>query len=292
MALQIRRLSYALGAEVSGVDISKSIDAATFDQIHRAFLDNLILLFRDQPLDQQQFIAFSRRFGELDPHEGIAMDRHPDYPEILLNTNKPKPGGRTGFGYSATLWHSDRPGGFEPALASALRSIEVPEVGGDTMFANMYLAYETLSDAMKKLISELHTVYWGGNRLYDTSSPEKLRQSQQANPPIALPICRRHEETGRTALYLGERARQIVGLTEAESRPLIDYLCRHAARPQFVYRHCWRNHDLIIWDNRCINHLAVDDYDKTQTRYLERTTIMGTPTQGYRIRGFEECVFP
>src|SRR5262249_53787757 len=155
----------------------------------------------------EQFIVFSGRFGALDPHDGIAMDRHPDYPEILLNTNEPRPGGRSGFGYSATLWHSDRPGGFDPALASVLRSIAVPAVGGDTMFANMYLAYETLSDGMKKLIDGLYAVYWGGKRLYDESTPERLAETKRQHPPMALPLVRPHNETGRKALYLGQRVR-------------------------------------------------------------------------------------
>ena len=167
-----------------------------------------------------------------------------------------------------------------PALGSLLRSFAVPEVGGDTLFANMYLAYETLSDGMKKLIADLHAIHLSGTRKVANTATGILRAEEQRriNPPVAQPVVRVHPETGRKALYLGEKVKRFEGMTEEESRPLIDYLNRHATRPEFVYRHQWRAHDILAWDNRCTMHQALGDFDETQLRHLERTTVLGTPS--------------
>ena len=154
-----------------------------------------------------------------------------------------------------------------------MRAVEVPDVGGDTMFANMYLAYDTLSERMKKLIAGLHGVHLPGTA-----------QSRRTIPPIAQPLVRVHPETGRKALYVGEKVSLLVGMTAEESRPLLQFLCRHAARPQFVYRHQWCKDDLLMWDNRCTNHIALGDFDRTQLRHMERATVNGTPS-GYVYEG-------
>lgn len=280
MNLQVRRLSYALGAEIIGADLTHPLPAATFDAIHRAFLEHGVILFRGQEITREQHLAFSRRFGELDRNDAQPRDRDPDYPELLLVTNKPKADGKPGDGtYTGQVWHSDRSYTLIPALGSLLRSVEIPDVGGDTMFANMYRAYETLSDGMRKLIDGLHGVHVGSRKIVDLT-PERAADIKKLNPPVAQPLVRTHPETGRKALYVGEKVKQIVGLTPEESQPLLQHLCKHAANPHFVYRHQWRKHDLLMWDNRCMMHKAVGDYDLTQRRHMERATVMGTPS-GY-----------
>jgi taurine dioxygenase len=285
MALKLRKLSYALGAEVCDVDISKPISETEFGAIYDAFLENGILLFRGQEITREQHIDFSRRFGELDKHDALPRDRHPDHPEILLVTNEPKPDGSPSDSrYTGRQWHSDMSFTPVPSLGSLLRALTIPEVGGDTVFANMYLAYETLSDGMKALIADLHGIQMAGTRkIADASvAVERTQEQLKLNPPIAQPVVRVHPETGRKALYLGDKVKRFDGLTEDESRPLIDYLNRHATRYEFVYRHQWRKDDIVVWDNRCTMHLALGDFDETQRRHLERTTVLGTPS-GYVV---------
>ncbi len=278
--MAFRPLSYALGAEVLGIDLSKDISAATFDEVHQAFLRYGILLFRDQHLTREQHIAFSRRFGELDCNER-SPDTDPQYPELIIITTRPRADGTPSESrYTGRLWHSDLCHTLTPAMGSLLRCIERPDVGGDTLFSNMYLAYDTLSDGMKKLLEGLHGIHARG-RQYDTMSTERVAFLKGLRP-VAQPAVRVHPETGRKTLYIGEKVKQFVGFTPEESRPLLDFLNRHATRPEFVYRHQWRKHDIVMWDNRCTQHQALGDFDMTQIRHMERTTIKGTPS-GYLI---------
>jgi taurine dioxygenase len=285
--MEIRKLSYNCGAEVLGANIAKTLSNAEFEAIHAAFLDYGVLLFRKQPMTRGQHIAFSRRFGELDKHEARPNNKnapamaHPDYPEI--NVNRPDPSNRPAF-YAGEAWHSDQCHKVAPAMATLLRSIAIPDAGGDTMFANMYLAYDTLSDGMKKLIEGLHGVHFGGKSRIDDSSPERLRETQKAKAPVAQPIIRVHPKTGRKALYIGEKIKQLVGLRQEESEPILRFLCEHATRPQFVYRHRWQQDDLIMWDNCATIHMAVSDYDKGQVRHMEKTTVKG-PVSGFTYDG-------
>ncbi|MGH8618998.1 MAG: TauD/TfdA dioxygenase family protein [Burkholderiales bacterium] len=278
MALQLRPLSYALGAEVLGVDTAKPMSEGEFGAIYRAFLDNGILLLRNQKITREQHIEFSRRFGELDKHDALPSDRHPDHPELLMVTNAPKADGKPGDGkYTGHLWHSDMSFTLIPSLGSLLRAIELPPVGGDTLFANMYKAYDALSDGMKTLIADLHGIHAGKRKIVDLT-PERAAEAERLNPPVAQPVVRVHPETGRKALYIGEKVKCFAGMTEEESRPLIEYLVRHATKPQFVYRHQWQPDDIVIWDNRCTMHQALGDYDDQYLRHLERTTVLGTPS--------------
>jgi len=280
MALTLRPLSFALGAEICDIDVSRNQGEREFGEIYRAFLEHGILLLRNQEITREQHIEFSRRFGELDRHDALPRDRHPDHPEILLVTNKPKPGGAPSDGkYTGRVWHSDMSFTLVPSMASLLRCITSPPVGGDTMFANMYLAYDALSAGMKKLIADLHGIHLSARKIVDLS-PAREAEQKRLNPPIAQPVVRVHPETGNKALYIGEKVRCFAGMTPEESRPLIEYLCRHASRPEFVYRHQWRANDILIWDNRCTMHIALGDFDETRLRHLERTTVRGTPS-GY-----------
>jgi taurine dioxygenase len=285
MALRLRKLSYALGAEVCGVSVAQPMSESTFGEIHRAFLAHGILLFRDQDVTREQHIEFSRRFGALDRHDALPRDRHPEYPELLMVTNEPKPDGSpSDTKYTGRQWHSDMSFTTAPSLGSLLKSYAVPEVGGDTLFANMYMAYDELSAGMKQLIAGLHGVHLSGTRKLanETTGVARAEEQRRINPPVAQPVVRVHPETGRKALYIGEKVKRFDGMTEEESAPLIDYLVRHATRPEFVYRHPWRKNDILAWDNRCVMHQALGDFDETQLRHMERTTVLGTPS-GYVV---------
>jgi len=285
MALKLRKLSYPLGAEVCDIDVAAPMSETAFGEVYRAFLDNGILLFRNQDITREQHIAFSRRFGELDTHPSLPQDRHPQYPELLLVTNKPNADGTpSNSRYTGRQWHSDMSFTPVPALGSLLKSWTVPEVGGDTLFANCTLAYDALSDGMKKLIAHLHGIQLAGTRKINHAPTGEARREEQKklNPPIAQPVVRVHPETGRKSIYLGEKVRRFDGMTEDESLPLIQYLNTHATKPEFVYRHQWCKNDILVWDNRCTMHQALGDFDETQRRHMERTTVLGTPS-GYVV---------
>ena len=285
MPLKIRRLSNALGAEICDINIAQPMSESTFGEIHQIFLEYGILLFRNQHISREQHIAFSRHFGELDRHESLPRDRHPDYPELLLVTNRPNPDGSPSDSrYTGRLWHSDLSYTTQPALGSLLRCFNLPEVGGDTLFCNMSMAYAALSTGMKTLIADLHGIHLSGPRKINNAETGTARAAEvmRLNPPIAQPLVRVHPETGRKALYLGQKVKRFDGLTEAESKPLIDYLNQYATQPEFVYRHQWRENDLLVWDNRCTMHQALGDFDEAQLRHLERTTVMGTAS-GYIV---------
>jgi taurine dioxygenase len=267
------------------VSVAQPMSESTFGEIYQAFLANGILLFRDQDVTREQHIEFSRRFGALDRHDALPRDRHPGYPELLMVTNEPKPDGApSDTKYTGRQWHSDMSFTTAPSLGSLLKSYEVPEVGGDTLFANMYRAYDALSAGMKKLIADLHGIHLSGTRKLANESTGVARAEEQKriNPPVAQPVARVHPETGRKALYIGEKVKRFDGMTEEESQPMIEYLVRHATRPEFLYRHPWRKHDILAWDNRCVMHQALGDFDETQLRHMERTTVLGTPS-GYVV---------
>lgn len=278
--MEIKRLSHALGAEVIGLDLTRPLSEGDFAAVHQAFLDHGVLLFRGQAVTREQHIAFSRRFGELDIDK--SPDADPLYPELTIVTTRPQADGKPSESrYTGQLWHTDIPFSLTPAMGSLLRCVERPEVGGDTQFANMYLAYDTLSEGMKKILEGLQGIHMRARKFTGPVSAEREAYLKTVRP-VAQPAVRVHPETGRKALYLGEKVRQFVGLTEAESKPLLDYLNKHAFRPQFVYRHQWRRNDIVMWDNRCMQHLAVGDVDPQAIRHMERTTIKGTPS-GYYV---------
>ena len=281
MLIQTRRLSAGLGAEVSGVDLTKPIDDATFREIEQAWRDHLILLFRGQPLSHEQHIGFSGRFGALDDHAAIPKFRDPQHHQILPVTNQEISGRRQPVGRQ---WHSDLSTTLRPARGSLLRCEVMPSVGGDTMFTNMYLAYDTLSDTMKRIIDPLEAVHDMTVAKHSRGrDPADLAEVRRRNPPVAHPMVRVHPETRRKALYVSEMTTTgIVGLTDEEAQPLLEFLYAHAVQPEFTYRHKWCVGDLLAWDNRCTMHLALSDYDIDTPRRLYRTTLLGEPS-GYIV---------
>ena len=278
-------MSYALGAEITGVDVSKPLDDKTFDAIYSAYLEHCVLVIRDQSPTREQYAAFGRRFGVLDKNVTYAEEKKaPGLPEITLVVSMPKPNGEAATGrFNGQDWHTDHSHRPDPCGATILLSRELPPLGGDTQFCNMYRAYDKLSDGMKKLLEGLHGVHMESVVL-DRSTPERYAESRRLNPATAHPMVRVHPETGRKALYVSDQMKLIVGMTAEESMPLIRLLVSHAVRPQNIYRHEWQKNDLVMWDNRCLLHIALGDYDRRNVRSMEKMTVDGNVC-GYHYDG-------
>jgi taurine dioxygenase len=278
MEFRVEPLASALGAEVIGLDMSRPIDEETQSRLRAAWLEHLVLLFRGQELSPQDLIAFSRRFATPHTHENYETElRHPEHPEILVVKAREVAGRNTRFGEQ---WHSDMSFTTRPALASVLYARRMPPVGGDTCWANMYLAYETLSPPMQRFLEGLEVVHdLNYGKTHQGRPLELLAASRKRNPAVKQPVVRVHPETGRKALFVSEWAcPQFVGMTREESQPILEMLFRHSTQPQFQFRQKWRRDDLLIWDNRCTVHLALGDYADFSQRELLRTSLVGEPS--------------
>jgi taurine dioxygenase len=279
--LRVVRIGHAAGAEVTGVDLSAPLDEATFREVRQAWLDHHVLCFPNQNMSKQQLLAFADRFeGDLDDfrHEKTF---DPDDPRILFLSSKPEPGKKWDGYKQGVHWHSDRSYTERPATATFVLSKEIPQVGGDTMFANQYMAYETLSPKFQEIVAGLSAVHSQSN-LKLTSlkvSPEVAAGYRGVDRSAIHPVVKVHPATGKAALYVGDRVRQFVGMTVEESRPIIDHLNRHAVQYEFTYRHRWHVQDLVMWDNRCLMHYAPLDYDpQTEPRFMWRCSLVGPKT--------------
>jgi taurine dioxygenase len=278
-AFEFRRFDAALGAEIRGVDLSTPLDDETFAQIRHALLEgNGLLLFRDQRLTPEDQIAFSRRFGPLMIHV-LRQYALPAYPEILRVSNVIENGVPIGLGDAGRYWHSDLSYTAEPSFGSLLYALEVPGEGGDTSFANMSAAYEALSGELKaRLVGKraIHSYSHRYAQLSDSKWRPPLTQSQMEELPEAThPVVRTHPDAGRKCLFVNEGfTARIVDLAELESRDLLDFLFWHCTQACFVYRHVWRQHDLVFWDNRCVIHMAHGCPPQLR-RHMHRTTIKG-----------------
>lgn len=283
--LTVRPLSNALGAEISGIDITGEVSDAQIDAIRSIWNQYHIILFRGVDWTPAQQIAFSSRFGSLDPHDATPFSRHEDHPEVIVITNKERNGKPSDTRNTGRNWHSDYAYTGRPAAASMLYCLEMPEVGGNTMFCNMARAYDELSDKMKQVVEGLHSVYdFSLVAGLAERTPEYVKEQLRLNPPIAHPAVRVHPDSGVKALYVSERVSHFDGMTQAESLPLIKYFCDHATRPENVYRHSWLPGDFIGWDNRTTMHVALADFDPKQPRHMTRTTVQGE-TSGYLVPG-------
>jgi len=276
----IRPLSAACGAEVAGVDLTRHLPADQVEELHRALGTYGILLFRGADITPDSHIAFSRQFGPLETHV-VGEFNLPGKPEIFIVSNVREEGRLKGAVYAGQYWHSDLSYMEKPSLGSLLLCHEMPEIGGDTMWANMVQAYDTLSDVMKGFLSGLKAVH-DYSHAYDTyfahlkERPPLTPEQRARTPPVEQPMVRTHPVTGRKALYVNPGfTTGIVGMPREESQPILDFLFRHATRPEFIYRHKWRVHDMIFWDNRCTMHYALSDYDFSVRRHMHRTTVAG-----------------
>lgn len=278
MTIQIRKLSRTFGAEVTGVDLSQPISPALREELKQVFLDYHLVLYRNQPIAPEQQIEITRVFGEPDQNVSVPDYRHPEFPEILLLTNERKGGKTSVSARVGRQWHSDQSMTPRPTLGSILHAQSIPDVGGDTVFTNMYAAYDALSPGMKAMLDPMqavHDVLKAGHLA--GKDPDFLAAKRQAVPPVAQPVVRVHPETGRKALYVNEMmTTRFVDMTEEESAPLLNYLFAHSIRPEFTYRHQWRKHDMLMWDNRCTMHLAMGDFDPAQIRKMHRTALVGS----------------
>ena len=282
--ISVRQLGFAVGAEVTGVDLRQPLDDFARKDILDAWHRHLVLVFPGQELSADEQIGFSRNFGELERNDFQPHYRDAEHPEILLVTNKHLNGKPSETRNTGRNWHSDLTYTTRPAKASLLLCKEKPPVGGDTMWANQYLAFETLSPPMRAFVETLEAIHDVSLiKGIEKRDPQKVADMKRLNPPVAHPVVKTHPETGRKALFLGQRIRGFVGYTEEESAPILAFLNEHATSPEFVYRHGWSVNDLVMWDNRCLLHLALPDFDQTKTRHMIRTSILGEPS-GYYVQ--------
>lgn len=272
--IQVQPVGYALGAKITGVDLSRPLADDEVRQIQAAWTKHLVLVFPGQQLDPDTLIAFTRHFGELDNYDSQPFNRHPGYDQVMLLSNKPVNGKLPPGAYNGQNWHTDLSYTTRPAKATLVYCIEKPSVGGDTMFANMYAAYEALSPKMRAFLDDLEGVN-DVSLISARRDPAIMEAFKRLNPPVVHPAVRIHPESGKPALYVNDRVRTFVGMSDAESKPIIKFLCEHSVQPRFVYRHRWEVRDLVLWDNRCLTHLAVGDYAPNEIRHMIRTSTMG-----------------
>jgi taurine dioxygenase len=270
--MDIERIGGALGAEIRGVDLSRPLSPSTVADIRRAFLEHLVLFFRDQRLDSAQFLAFARAMGE--PIEYPLVKGLPGYPLIIPVLKLEHE--RTNFG---GIWHSDTAYLEVPPMGSMLLAREVPPVGGDTQFANQYLAYEALSPGMQRMLEGLIGVNSSAkadaSRTREDRMKTEAREDAKRDYMAEHPVVRTHPETGRKSLYVNvAHTVRFKDLTEEESAPLLSYLFQDQVRPEYTCRFRWEVGSLAFWDNRCVQHNPVNDYHGHR-RLMHRITLKG-----------------
>lgn len=280
--LDIKPVTPHFGAEISGVDLRAASDA-TLAAVRHAFAEHAVLFFPDQHLSPDDLLAVTGRFGEVlrVPYvQGMAS--HPDIIAVLKEADEKR---ISTFGGT---WHSDFSFLPEPPDATLLQAAELPAVGGDTIWANQYLAYETLSDGLKRLLDPLQAIHTGwphgtmgpGPDAAVSRSIKMARNDASTDKEVLHPVVRVHPVTGRKALFINPvYTQRFADMTPAESKPLLDYLHQHCTRPEFQCRLRWRDGMLAMWDNRATLHLAINDYDGSR-RLLYRTTLAGARPQG------------
>ncbi len=271
-SLVIRPLAGAIGAEIAGVDLAGDLDDATIAAIRRAWLDHLVVFFRDQELAPVCFLALARRFGEPVEYPFLkGLDGSPEITPVVKLEHE-----RINFG---GLWHSDTAYLASPPMGTMLLAREVPPYGGDTLFANMYLAYESLSAGLRHLLDGLVAVNSSAKADVTKTREDRLRDTARADAHAEYvaehPVVRTHPETGRKALYVnGGHTVRFRDMTEAESTPLLDFLFAHLSRPEFTCRFRWQPGSLALWDNRCAQHNPINDYHGFR-RVMHRITLAG-----------------
>jgi taurine dioxygenase len=268
-----------IGAEVTGVDLSRPIDGAVFKTLTDAWHEHLVLVFREQRLTDAELERFSARLGVLDRKplytDEVVDTTTSDYVCVISNVKVDgKPIGDLGDGEA--VWHTDMSYNELPPMAAALYALEIPGAGGETGFANMYAAYETLAPELRARVQKLRCKHdatrnsAGGLR---RGMPEVTDPS--VSPGTLHPMVRTHPETGRDALYLGRRRHAYIeGLPLAQSESLLDEIWAHASQPQFSWHHSWRLGDLVLWDNRCVMHRR-NPFDPAARRVMHRTQVRG-----------------
>ncbi|OZI26286.1 taurine dioxygenase [Bordetella genomosp. 9] len=271
--MEIRRLTGVIGAELLDIDISRNLGADEVAAIRRALLDHQVIFFRDQDLTPEKHIAFAQCFGEI----SMTPVYHtlPDYPQIMPVVKEP-----TDKDVIGDTWHTDETYHPTPPLGSILYGREVPEVGGDTLWCNLYRAYDTLSDALKRQLEGMRAVH-SNNFLSANSQARNATRSTKLREDVGVidsvhPVVRTHEETGRKCLFVNHPfTYAFEGMTREESLPLLQYLYQHSAKPENTCRFRWRKGSMAFWDNRCTMHYAINDYPG-ERRAMHRITIQGS----------------
>lgn len=276
---KVRLFDAPLGAEITGLDLAHPLAQPDFERVHQAHLDHHLLVFRDQRITPAQQIDFSRRFGALQIHV-LKQFQLPGHPEILIISNIKENGQPIGLGDAGHFWHSDLSYVEVPSLGSMLHAQELPQEGGDTLFANMHLAWDTLDAHLQHKVAGLQAEHSYLAQYAELQRRNPWRPNLTAEQiaqvkPVLQPVVRTHPETGRKALFVSEHfTTRIDGWPEDESHDLLAQLFAHSVKPEHVYRHHYQPHDLIFWDNRSLMHLAAGCPDD-QRRKLYRTTIEG-----------------
>jgi taurine dioxygenase len=276
--IEVKPIASALGAVIHGVDLSKPLDEPTWQAVHAAFLAHLVVFFPDQHLTREQQCDFAGRFGEINIHPYVAGMA--DKREVL--EIRKQPGDEANFGGA---WHADLTFLERPPLGAALYAMEVPEVGGDTLWSNLCLAYDQLSEGMQEMLGRLvgmHSAVMlygsakvGGGTAFSGKMSMDIDQRDEAAAEVAHPVIRTHPETGRKILAISPGyLRRFEKMSEAESAPLLDWLKAHATREEFTCRFHWEKNTLALWDNRCTLHYALNDYPG-KTRRMHRVAING-----------------
>ena len=274
--IRINPISPALGAEIDGVDIAAGVPPQQFAELRQAFVDHGVIFLREQDITPDQHIEFARRWGEINVNRFFqAVETHPLIAEV-----RKEPGQKANIGSS---WHTDHSYDQVPAMGSILYAREVPEVGGDTLWASMYAAYDALSDGMKTMLSQMNAVHSSRHAFGETAYAGvdmedlggRLGNAEAATQDAIHPVVIRHPLSGRPALYVnGDFTVRFEGWTRQESQPLLDYLYAHASRNEFTCRFHWRKGSMAIWDNRATHHCALNDYHG-ERRLMHRITIDG-----------------
>lgn len=273
------RLTPAGGVTITGLDLSQPLSPHARERIRKAFRDHHVVVFPDQALSREQQYTFIANFGEIEAHGG----RNPQtkryaVAHVISNLDSAgNPVDRSSSPVSNYRWHTDKPYYPVPPMLTALYAIELPPQGGDTEFANTAMGYAALLAEIKRRIAGLRVVfYWGASAGRSGGSPP-TQPAPREDSPVDHPLVRTHPETGTKALYLGNHASHILGMSLPEGRALLDQLVEHTTKPEFVYTHRWRKGDLVIWDNRCLLHRAVANYEMSRyRRVLHRSVVRGT----------------
>ena len=277
--LEIRRVAPKMGAEILGVDI-RTLDEDAFRPIYQAFLDHIVIVVPGQTLEPADFLAFAARFGKLKPHL-VKKAHHAQYSELMVMDNRITDVKKNVEEANApqllvklgAVWHTDLSYEYVTAKATGMHALAVPSTGGDTPFANMYTAYDTLPEKLGQKIDGLSATYKYGGR--GKRQLERLEEADRDRAPAVHPLVQVHPETGRKMLYFnGGQVIDILGVDAKESDALIGELKAHTESADGDYRHKWRKGDVVIWDNRCSLHTATGDYPVNERRTMWRTTIM------------------
>jgi taurine dioxygenase len=276
--MEVRPISGALGAEIHGIDLGAELDDSAMAEVRQAFFDHGVVFFMDQDLTPEQHLSFARRFGAIEVNKFFeAVDGYPEIAQVRKEAGDVK---NIGGG-----WHTDHSYDEIPAMGSMLYAKELPAYGGDTMFASMYAAYEALSPGMRAMLGGLRAVHsgaraFGPKATYNNEGRDaKFKLSEIALEEVEHPVICTHAGSGRKYLYVnGGFTVRFADMTEAESKPLLDYLIQHAAKPEFTCRFNWRPGAMTFWDNLCTQHFAINDYDG-QRRLMHRVTIQGRAPQ-------------